>query len=311
MTRYDELTEVKKHDSEAKTFEEVLKFNPYHDALGRFSTANGAHSFTRFTQSKAGQKAIANIKAKQQAAGGGGGSPSAGSDSKKPAAPKKPKAKPKKEPQEQAPDIGNTKKQMKHKINSNSESWLENYQEDVTENTVKKLAKDLKVSKEEAERLANGIRDFSGSYSSEIRAASRGETSPQHIKDAAKACEDFIKASPKWAGGNLHRGINVDNDVRDQIVARAQKGQPIDMKGVSSWSSDKETANAFGHTDGNPEGAVIFHTNKKSTKHGTSIKHLSKYPNEDEVLMSANSVFTPTKIEKDKNGVVHIYGDMT
>lgn len=28
MKRYDEIQEVKKHDSEAKTFEEILKFNP-------------------------------------------------------------------------------------------------------------------------------------------------------------------------------------------------------------------------------------------------------------------------------------------
>ena len=30
----------------AKTFNEILKFNPYHDSLGRFATAGGASSFT-------------------------------------------------------------------------------------------------------------------------------------------------------------------------------------------------------------------------------------------------------------------------
>ena len=48
-TRYDHL-------------EEIDKFNPYHDALGRFSSANGATSMTAFTSSPAGQKAIENIK---------------------------------------------------------------------------------------------------------------------------------------------------------------------------------------------------------------------------------------------------------
>jgi len=52
----------------AKTFDEILKFNPYHDARGRFASSSGATFMTVFTNSPAGQKAIANIKAKQQAA---------------------------------------------------------------------------------------------------------------------------------------------------------------------------------------------------------------------------------------------------
>lgn len=62
MSKYDEIIEVTKHDE----IEEVEKFNPYHDSRGRFASASGAASFTVFTNSKAGQKAIANIKAKQK-----------------------------------------------------------------------------------------------------------------------------------------------------------------------------------------------------------------------------------------------------
>ena len=51
---------------------EVAKFNPYHDAMGRFATANGAISMTVHTKSPAGQKAIANIKAKATGNPGGG-----------------------------------------------------------------------------------------------------------------------------------------------------------------------------------------------------------------------------------------------
>ena len=59
---------IEKADSTSRSFDEVLKFNPYHDARGRFSSSNGATFMTVFTNSAAGQKAIANIKAKQQAA---------------------------------------------------------------------------------------------------------------------------------------------------------------------------------------------------------------------------------------------------
>jgi 8-oxo-dGTP pyrophosphatase MutT (NUDIX family) len=56
--------------SVAKTFSEVLKFNPYHDAKGRFASANGYASFTMQTKDPKKQhwadKAIARMK--QQAA---------------------------------------------------------------------------------------------------------------------------------------------------------------------------------------------------------------------------------------------------
>ena len=62
----DEIDEMKKGDSD----KDVRKFNPYHDAMGRFSSASGATSFTYRTNSPAGQKAIENIKARSKASGG-------------------------------------------------------------------------------------------------------------------------------------------------------------------------------------------------------------------------------------------------
>lgn len=41
MGRYDTIDEVRKHSSEARTFEEILKFNENHDSLGRFSSSPG------------------------------------------------------------------------------------------------------------------------------------------------------------------------------------------------------------------------------------------------------------------------------
>ncbi len=56
--------------SVAKSFDEILKFNPYHDERGRFSTANGYATFTTHTRDPKKQhwadKAVARMK--QQAA---------------------------------------------------------------------------------------------------------------------------------------------------------------------------------------------------------------------------------------------------
>lgn len=66
----DLLTDTAKSATVAKTFSDVLKFNPFHDALGRFATANGYATFTMQTKDPKKQhwadKAIARMK--QQAA---------------------------------------------------------------------------------------------------------------------------------------------------------------------------------------------------------------------------------------------------
>lgn len=47
-----------KRPSVAKTFEEILKFNPFHDSAGRFSSSNGFASYSANPKTKAGAMAI-------------------------------------------------------------------------------------------------------------------------------------------------------------------------------------------------------------------------------------------------------------
>lgn len=57
------------HIQEVETIEEIQKFNPYHDSRGRFTTPNGATSFTYSPgKSKAHDNAIAREKERQAAA---------------------------------------------------------------------------------------------------------------------------------------------------------------------------------------------------------------------------------------------------
>lgn len=59
----DDVEMEKSADPVAKTFAEILKFNPYHDARGRFTTANSATQFTYAPgKSKAHDMAIAREK---------------------------------------------------------------------------------------------------------------------------------------------------------------------------------------------------------------------------------------------------------
>lgn len=80
----EKLSPEKRH-SVAKTFSEVLKFNPYHDSLGRFTTADGYATFTVQTKDPKKQHwaDMAMARMKQQAAANPPAPP-------KPAAPPKP-----------------------------------------------------------------------------------------------------------------------------------------------------------------------------------------------------------------------------
>lgn len=90
----EDETSPQKRPKVAKTFSEIIeKFNPYHDSLGRFATANGYASFTTTTRDPKKQhwadKAIARMK--QQAASAPSTPAAAPQKPAQPATPPKPK----------------------------------------------------------------------------------------------------------------------------------------------------------------------------------------------------------------------------
>lgn len=241
----------------AKTFDEVLKFNPYHDARGRFSSASGATSMTIHTSSTAGQKAIANIKerekAKMQAAGGGSESSEAGSGNQ--------------ETRGHLPFMNN---------------------EDAVANTMKECG----VSEQEAKDMVREISAYADGHAYEMRNWQQtGKAGAELTADEAKTMEanveKFIKDSPKWGGGEIYRGISLKPEDTHKLLDQISAGEPLDMKGTSSWSSDRETADDFGQmTAMDDDVTIIFKA--PGTKKGTSIDHISEF-SQSEVLVSKDA----------------------
>ena len=56
MSRYDDIVEVNKSDTDELV--EVEKFNPFHDAIGRFSSSRGMKTYSANPKTKAGAMAI-------------------------------------------------------------------------------------------------------------------------------------------------------------------------------------------------------------------------------------------------------------
>lgn len=247
----------------AKTFDEILKFNPYHDARGRFSSANGAHSFTIRTNSAAGQKAIANIKAREQAAGGGAGGTGSSSDA------------------------GNQETREHLGFMNNKEAVA---------NTMKECG----VSEQEAKDMVREISAYADGYAYEMRhwqqtGKTGGELTPDEAKAMEANAEKFIKDSPKWGGGEIYRGISLNESDTHKLLDKINAGEPVDMKGTSSWSSDRDTADDFSQmTAMGDDIPIIFKA--PGTKKGTSIDHISEF-SQSEVLVSKDARWDVKKIE--------------
>lgn len=241
--------------------ETVRKFNPYHGPDGRFSSANGAHSFTFTTNSPAGQKAIANIRAREQAAAGGGSSAA----------------------ETEAPVSGGHKPHMKG--------------QELVDFTMKELG----VTEQEAKDMVREVSGYTDGYATDMRNWQQyGDgyildgMSAKEARTMSEQCEKFIKLSPKWDGGEIYRGICVDEDTAMKILDDIYySGKPLDMKGTSSWTSDKSIADDFSEWSGG-DVAIIFKA--PGTNKGTSIDHISDF-SQSEVLVSKDARWDVKRIE--------------
>lgn len=154
--------------------------------------------------------------------------------------------------------------------------------------TPEKTAAYLGVSVDVAKELHGSVRNYSGSSYAAIRQAQRtGKGSPQALKDA-KNIETYIEHAPKWAGGTTYRGIKLD----ETTVKALQVGDKIDVNlGTASWSTAESTARSFsgGGYAGAGKRSVVFVSPTQSQ--GTSIKHISYYSGENEVLVSKKTQY--------------------
>lgn len=141
------------------------------------------------------------------------------------------------------------------------------------------LQQEMKIDKATADRYVDGLDAFLGDDSWYLRNAIYNNDTNSKYYEKAVAVEDFIKNSPKWAGGTVYRGIAVPEDFD---VSQYKKGAVIDMRGMSSWTSSPDIADNF--ATGNKR--VIFINEGKKSKNGTSVKRLSDYKTEEEVLFS-------------------------
>lgn len=174
---------------------------------------------------------------------------------------------------------------------------------DPTQKKIDYLRKTYGYGKQEAEDLIKAAEAFTGSEFPGIRAMQTGPGSIYDhllpfLRKESRGGVPFTEILTKW-GKDLEKLIEKLPRFNDTVPiyrriqlsneairgANWKVGAITDMKGASSWTSNKDV---FANRN------IHFVTKNRS---GVSVKHLSKYGDEDEVLHSAKSRWRILKIE--------------
>lgn len=181
---------------------------------------------------------------------------------------------------------------------------------------VKQTMQNCGISQEKAVELNKAIHTYSldreTGWDSDVRRfqlegnKASTKNNIEEVEKVAKGCEEFIRLSPKWDGGPTFRGLGVPQEVIDNWVSLTGSGEEIDMRGMSSWSTNPEKAQGFAEkyaTDGNVKAVFVC----AGQQYGTSIKHLAKYPEECEVLCSNISRWRIDEYSFDEENGIYVF----
>jgi len=127
-----------------------------------------------------------------------------------------------------------------------------------------------------------------------IRKASIGESKDESAIRDAENIEHFIENSEKY-NGLVARGI------KGETIDHFEIGSEIDMKGISSWSSDRGAAASFVDKTGDRKGNILFNIIDSSKGVDISKYSISK-ENESEIIFSAKQKFVVDRITSGHEG---------
>lgn len=213
--------------------------------------------------------------------------------------------------------------QRNGKINFIDEESERAYNESVvtTENNTNRVGQDNKVYdvyNEKGQREAiESIRDYSGlgtEDSEKVAEALFGYNSDRDYcyfmgadtdirnRDNDKASEYadniqmYIDSAPKY-NGTIYRGLGISDDVLSNLSVGTQLDES--QYSISSWTSNKHVGVRFANMATKDMNKVILECD--NSLHGTPVRHLSLYPDEDEVLVNnKNTKYEITEIITEK-----------
>ena len=156
--------------------------------------------------------------------------------------------------------------------------------------------KRLGLTASEAEETISAVNSWSWTGFRDVRLVQNGKKAKDESDDTARrrgqVLENYIKSSPKWAGGNTYRGVAL----KDSEISKLKVGSVIDMMGTSSWSTSSAEAAGFAKTyaKGGRRQCVFFCKDKQ--KMGTSLRPVAPMAFEKEVIASKEARYKVEQI---------------
>ena len=178
----------------------------------------------------------------------------------------------------------------------------------------------LSCSKAEADKYFKAVNGFTFLWDYDIRHYQMGvkftskyKHTMAEIKQKAIDVEEFIKKSPKWDGGATYRGMAVDDKTMQAFRDAMKNNQQIDMLGTASWSTKRDISDKFAQKNKDPDkgltNTILFKTTK--AQYGTSIRHMSQFAHEHEILCSKDSRYIIKSIKEISHGDYEIIVEPT
>lgn len=147
------------------------------------------------------------------------------------------------------------------------------------------------VSDAEGFEMARAVHQYAGNIDNyeKVRSGKDPKT--------AKQLDSLISKSAPFEG-EIYRGMSFNDEA---FASGLKKGAAVDMKGVSSWSSDKKHSTGFASTK---KVGVLMSVQNKSA---ASITFLSKDEREQELLSPSSAKYKVKSVTKTQKGGRTIY----
>jgi len=160
------------------------------------------------------------------------------------------------------------------------------------------ISQELNISTAEAKQYRDSVYHFTTDAYSDVRVYQKNGTLKRpEISQISDKLEEYIAKAPKWEGKPLYRGVSLNQSAVEELKI----GTVLRQGGTSSWTDDVKIAKIF--TEKNTFGtqtSVLFRV--EATNQGTSVRHISKYFSENEVVISKKAKHEIYKIEKSNGG---------
>ncbi|MDR1978860.1 MAG: hypothetical protein LBQ42_09020 [Synergistaceae bacterium] len=185
------------------------------------------------------------------------------------------------------------------------------FSDDVPQQLIEEMEEQFPgIDKATAEALGQSIYGFSRGFDSYMNNSQQAWLEGKELTDwgemalnRAAWVENYIEKSPKFDSSKpLYRGLN-SKDIR-RYFENANPGDIYTPGRLSSASSYMGTAEAFA-TKRTKANSVILEI-EGPHKTAASIRHISHFPEENEVMFSARSALKIISKYTDKDGILHV-----